>query len=169
MQRRSRRRPRRQHRQGADLHPPALSATGTTSPATSASHLFLVSVENRRVRDLTPNDPARRSALLARRRRLRLRLCARLEGTGLHRQPRSRAGHLHQRRHLHARPDQPRRQAGEGQHLARRRLQPRLLARRQSTSPGVPRHAPATKATSSGSSLYDRAAKTDQGPAAQLR
>ena len=123
------------------------------------SHLFLVSVESGEMRDLTPNDPhdvppfsldggggfAIRS---------------RLEGTGLHREPRSRARHQHQRRHLHPRPDQPRGQAGQGQHVPRRRLQPRLLARRQISRMALARPAPATRADKFRLVLYDRAAKT---------
>ena len=48
------------------------------------SHLFLVSVDDGEMRDLTPAPRQRCAAVLARRQRLRLRLFARLEGTGLY-------------------------------------------------------------------------------------
>ncbi len=54
-------------------------------------------------------QPARCPAVLARRRRVRMRHFARFEATGLHRQPRSRSRHLHQPAHLDPRPDRSRR------------------------------------------------------------
>jgi hypothetical protein len=78
-----------------------------------------------------PQRPARCSALCSGRRRLRLRLCARLEGAGLHRKSRPGAGDQRQRQHLHPRPDQPGGETREGFYLGGRQLQPRLLARRK--------------------------------------
>ena len=72
------------------------------------SHLFLVSVDDGAHPRSHPQRSPRRSALLARGLKLRLRLFSRLEGTGLHRESRSRAGHPHQRQHLHPRPHQSR-------------------------------------------------------------
>jgi dipeptidyl aminopeptidase/acylaminoacyl peptidase len=77
------------------------------------THLFLATVATGALRDLTPNDPHDVPPFS-------------LEGGGCG--CAFAPGHQHQHRHLHARLDKSVSQAGEGEHRARRRLQPRLLA-----------------------------------------
>ncbi len=131
------------------------------------SHLFQVSVENGGCPRSHPQRPPRRPALLARRRR-RIRHLSRLERTGLHREPRPRARHQHQRRHLHPRPHQPRSQARQGQHIPRRRLQPRLLARRKISSLAQPAPPRLRKRQVPPPPLRP-SREDDQGPAAEVR
>ena len=56
------------------------------------SHLFLASVESGGMRDLTPNDPHDVPPFSLDGQRLRMRLCAGLEGAGLYGESRSGAG-----------------------------------------------------------------------------
>ena len=78
-----------------------------------------------------PRPESRRSprcsAVLARRRR-RLFHLTRFEGTGVHGEPRSRAGDLNERRYFHPRPDQSRGKAREDQQFAGRGFRSGVLA-----------------------------------------
>ena len=95
------------------------------------SHLFLVSVETGAMREPDAERCTQRSARLSLGgTRLRMRLLARLEGTGVYGELRSRAGDLDQCRHLHARSDRSRGEAGKSEHVGRRQLLAGVLAGR---------------------------------------
>ena len=114
-----------------------------------------------------PNDPHDVPPFSLRRRRRFLHL-PRHQGTSLHRKPRPRPGHQHQRPDLHARPDQPRRQAGQDQHQRGGNFNPayspdgKYLAWRS-------QHRAGYESDKFRLLLYDRTAKTSKDLTAQVR
>ena len=78
------------------------------------------------------------------------------------------SGHQHQRGDLHARPDQSRGEAGEGEHLGWRQLQPRLLARWQVSRVAQPGARWLRERQVPADALRPRS-KDDQGSPAEIR
>ena len=131
------------------------------------SHLFLVSVETGAMRDLNPGDHARRSAVFAGGRRLRLRLLARLEGAGVYRESPIRSRRSDQRADFYARSDQSGGEAGEDQHFGGRQLQSRLLARWKVSGVALARRGRGMRATSSGYGSTTEQRRRSKGSAAE--